>query len=194
MREDLIFELYKKNQSVFSLKELSLLFPQFSYKNLKRRLSYYVKSRKLERLRKGIYAKEQFNYFEFANKIYLPSYISLETVLEREGIIFQKYKVIFVISYLTRKIALGEQEIFYRKIKDSVLLSNVGIQKENYYSIATKERAFLDAIFLYRNYHFDNLKPLDWQKVNEIKKIFRSLTLDKRVEQYYQIFKKEYAG
>ncbi len=194
MNEDFIFELYKKGQTVFSLKELSLLFPQLSYKNLKRRLSYYVKSEKLKRLRKGFYAKQQFNYLELANKIYSPSYISLETVLEKEGIIFQKYKMIFVVSYLTRKVALINQEIYYRKIKDDVLLSNVGIKKENYYSTATKERAFLDAIFLYRNYHFDNLKLLDWEKVNEIKKIFRSPTLDNRVEDYYQTFKNEYAG
>lgn len=194
MKEDLIFELYKKHQSVFSLKELSLLFPQFSYKNIKRRLSYYVKSGKLKRLRQGIYAKEQFNYLELANKIYSPSYIGLETVLEREGIIFQKYKVIFVVSYLTRKVALDEQKIFYRKIKVGVLLNNIGIQKENYYSIATKERAFLDAVFLYKDYHFDNLKPLDWDKVMEIKKIYQSKILEERVEEYRQTFKKEYAG
>jgi hypothetical protein len=69
-----------------------------------------------------------------------------------------------VASYLTRKIKVGEQEIFYRKIKDEILLNNLGVEERNSYFIATKERAFLDAVFLYKDYHFDNLRPLDWEK------------------------------
>ncbi len=191
MNKNFLLEIYKKPQTIFSLKEISLLFPQLAYKNLKSKVSYFVGVGKLKRVRKGIYAKENFNPLELANKIYTPSYIGLETVLEQEGIIFQKYQTIFVASYLSRRIKVGEQEIFYRKIKNEILLNSLGIEEKNFYSIACKERAFLDAVFLYKDYHFDNLGPLDWEKVREIEKIYLSKILVKRVNQYYKIYKKD---
>lgn len=191
MNKDFILEIYKKPQTIFTLKEISLLFPQLPYKNLKSKLSYFVSVGKLRRLRRGIYARENFNILELANKIYTPSYISLETILEQEGIIFQKYQTIFVASYLSRRIKVGSQEIFYRKIKDKILLNNLGIEEKNFCFIASKERAFLDAIFLYKDYHFDNLRPLDWEKIKEIEKIYSSKVLVKRVNQYYRIYEQD---
>ncbi len=193
MNKNLILEIYKKPQTIFSLKEISLMFPEFAYKNLKSKLSYFVSTGKLKRVRKGIYAKENFNSLELANKIYTPSYISLETVLEKEGIVFQKYETIFVSSYLTRRIKVEDQEICYRKIKDEVLLNSLGVKEENSYFIASKERAFIDAVFIYKDYHFDNLRPLDWEKIKEIEKIYSSKTLVKRVIQYYKIYRKDNA-
>jgi len=191
MNKNFLLEIYKKPQTTFSLKEISLMFPQLSYKNLKSKLSYFVSVGKLKRVRRGIYVKEGFNPLELANKIYTPSYISLETVLEKEGIVFQKYQTIFVVSYLTRKIKVGEQEIFYRKIKNEILLNDLGIEEENFCFVASRERAFLDAIFLYKNYHFDNLRPLDWEKIKEMEKIYSNKALVKRVTQYYKIYKKD---
>jgi len=52
-------------------------------------------------------------------------------------------------------------------------------QKENYF-IATRERAFLDALYLYKNYYFDNLDVLDEKKVFEILKIYQNKTLEQR--------------
>jgi len=192
MDKDIIFELYRKESTVFTLKEITLLFPNLSYKTILNKLVYAIKTSRLKKIRKGVYVKNDFNFLELANKLYTPSYVSFETVLQKEGIIFQVYKTIFVASYLTRNIKLKENEIFYRKIKNEILLNKKGVEKINNYFIATKERAFLDAIFLYKNYHFDNLKPLNWEKIMELKKIYLSKTLEKRVNEYYQIFKEEY--
>lgn len=192
MAKDFLLELYKRPATVFTLREISLIFPQIPYRNLKSRLHYAVSVGKLQKLRKGVYVKDNFEPLELANKIYTPSYISLETVLVKEGIVFQKYVTIFVASYLTRRIKVGNQEIFYRKIKNAVLLNNLGIEEEGNYALASKERAFLDAIFLYRDYHFDNLKPLDWEKVREMSLIYASKALEKRVAEYYQIFRQEH--
>jgi len=86
---------------------------------------------------------------------------------------------------------VGGQEIFYRKVKNEVLLNSLGIEERNFYFIASKERAFLDSIFLYKDYYFDNLRPLDWDIVEEIKKIYSSKILEKRVAQYYKIYKRD---
>ena len=58
--------------------------------------------------------------------------------------------------------------------------------------MATLERAFLDAVYLYKNYHFDNLGTIDWEKVAELKKIYKSKAFEKRVEEYYMIYKEDY--
>jgi len=185
MKKDFILKIYKKPQTVFTLKELSVLFPEVSYKNLKRRASYFIKRGKIKRLRQGVYAKEKFEILEAANKVYTPSYISLETVFEKEGVVFQKYKTVFAVSYLTRRIKINGREIFYRKIKDEILLNSAGVEKTKGYFIASCERAFLDAVFLYKDYHFDNLEPINWEKARDLTKIYSNKALNKRVKEYY---------
>jgi len=192
-KKDFLLEIYKKDQSVFTLSEIAFLFPQISYPNLKRKISYYVKVGKILRLRKGIYGKENFDPFELANKIYTPSYISFETVLKKEGVVFQESSGIFVACYLTRKIKCGSIEIFYRKIKNEALTNLKGIEKMEGYFIATKERAFLDAVLVYKDYYFDNLSPLNWEIVFDLLKIYKSRALEKRTGQYFKIYKEENA-
>jgi hypothetical protein len=189
MNDDLIFTLYSRAETVFSFDEIAQIFPNLTNKSLRDRLHYFVATHKLMRLRQGIYAKHEFNKFEFANKIYTPSYVSLETVLFKAGVIFQVYKTIFLMSYLTRTIKLKDQEIQYRQISFEILTNMNGIRREIGYFVALPERAFLDAVYIYKNYHFDNLGGLNWEKVNEIKKIYKSKIFEKRVEKYFKIYK-----
>ena len=174
MEVDFVLTIYKRSETVFTTRDLSILFPQLPYPLLKRKLSYYASTGKILRLRRGIYAKENFDPLELVNKIYAPSYISLETVLKKDGIIFQEYDTIFCISYLTRKIKCAGYNISYKKIKDVILLNKKGIKKENNYFIASRERAFLDAVFLYKNYYFDNLNPIDWKEVFNLITIYEN--------------------
>ncbi len=191
MENSLILEIYKKNQTVFTFREISLLFPRIPYNNLKRKLSYYVKTGKLLRLRKGVYAKENFDSLELANKIYRPSYISLETVLKMAGIIFQEYETIFLASYLTRKVSCGGVKIYYRRLQPALLLNQAGIETKPNYSIASPERAFLDAIYLYKDYHFDNLSPLNWDKVRKLVSIYPTKAIERRVKEYFAIYQQK---
>lgn len=56
-------------------------------------------------MHKGTYARDKnYDQLEVVNTIFTLAYISLETVLGREGVIFQHYDQIFVISYLSREI------------------------------------------------------------------------------------------
>ena len=188
-QSDLMLTIYKKQQTVFSLKELTLLFPNIAYQNLKRRINYFVKVGKLKRPRRGLYAKENYSSWELANKIYTPSYISLETVLAQDGVIFQAYKSIFLVSYLSRRLSVDNNDYYYRKINESILYNKDGINLIDNCYVATKERAFLDAVFLYRDYHFDNLSSINWELVDDLVKIYKSKTLDKRIKEY-----KKYVG
>ena len=192
MANKILLSLFQKPQTVFTMQEIALLFPQIPYGSLKKRMSYYAKTGSIKKLFRGIYAKDQYDIFELANKIYAPSYISLETVLQRAGVIFQYYDSIFSVSYVSRTVKADGKTIVYRRLKKEILLNKQGIEEQENVVIASPERAFLDAVFLYRDYHFDNLSSLNWEKVMDLKEIYRSGVFQKRVEEYYQIFKKDH--
>ncbi len=185
MSRNFILKLYQQSQTVFSFTDLQLLFPQESPKSLQNRIHYAAKTNQLQNLRRGIYAKAKFKTLELANKIYTPAYISFETVLAQEDIVFQTYQTIFLASYLTRTITVNQQNFAFRKLKNSLLSSPQGLILKPHYTIATKERAFLDAVYLYGDYHFDNLRPLDWEKINNLTPIYQNQAFEKRVEKYY---------
>jgi len=189
---DIILKLYSNPSTVFTLDEISQLLPDIEYKKLKDRLYYFTKVAKVTRPRHGVYAKKDYNPLELANKLYKPSYISFETVLAKGGVVFQYYETIFVASYLTREIEVNGVKIQYRQIKGDVLTNPEGIEQKMGYFIATLERAFLDAVYLYKNYHFDNLGTVDWERVGKLKKIYGSFAFEKRVEEYYKDYREDY--
>jgi len=179
--------LLKSPKTVFSTKDIALLWGEQGEVNVRVRLSNYVKRGKLIRVHRGIYAKDKnYDRFELATRIYTPSYVSFETVLTRTGINFQYYGNIFVASYVTREIEAGGQKISFIRMKDYVLSNTIGIEHTNDISTATKERAFLDRIYISKDYHFDHLDVLDWDKVFEILPIYRNKRMDKKVQEYFK--------
>jgi len=188
MKNTLILDLYKSKNTVFSIKDIALLWGESNTELVKMRAYRYVKAGKLYSIKKGLYAKDKdYNKYEVATKIYTPAYVSFETVLGKAGITFQHYGQIFVASYLTREINADRQTYSFRKIKDSVLTNHAGIKQKENYSIAIPERAFLDVIYLNKNYHFDNLSVLDWDKVFEIIPIYTNKRMEKEVKAYQKI-------
>ena len=153
---------------------------------LKSRINYFVKKGVLTSLKKGLYAKNSgYEILEAANKIFTPSYISLETVLQRNGVTFQDYsKTIFVVSYQTREIKLGEYTVSFRKIKDEILTNSSGIINDDGYAMASTERAFLDRIYLSKNYFFDNLSAIDWERASKLLKIYNNRSMERRFKSY----------
>lgn len=193
MKNNIILSLYKRPQTVFTLREIALLFPEIPYVNLKKRMFYFSKSGAIKKLSRGVYAKDKFDILELANKLYTPSYVSLETVLQKAGVTFQYYESIFAVSYVSRTVEAGGHTIVYRRMKKGIFLNKQGIEEQGNVVIASPERAFLDAVYLYKNYHFDNLESLNWDKIMELKNLYQSRALDKRIEEYYQIYKEDNA-
>jgi len=185
MKKTLILDIYNSKNTVFSIKDIVLLWGESDAELVKMRVYRYVKVGKLYSIRKGFYAKDKnYNKNELATKIYTPSYISFETVLGRVGVTFQNYGQIFVASYLTREIIADGQTYSYRKIKESVLTNNAGIEHKDNYSVALPERAFLDLVYLNKNYHFDNLSVLNWNKIMEILPIYSNKRMEQEIKNY----------
>ncbi|HOW56394.1 MAG TPA: hypothetical protein PKZ12_00215, partial [Smithellaceae bacterium] len=144
-----ISAILKAKKTVFTFKDISLLWGLTDRKSAIAGINYYVSTGDLYRIRRGIYAKDKdYDKIELASRIYTPAYVSFETVLARAGIIFQYYGQIFVASYLTREIIIDGQTYIYRKIKDTVLTDAAGVLNQEGAAVATKERAFLDTIYI----------------------------------------------
>ena len=190
---DLLLEIYKRSETVFTVSMLEQLAGGVSGNRLRDRLRYYVRVGKLLRAVQGVYVKPGFEPLELGNKLYTPSYVSLETILLREGITFQAYfTTYFLISYLTRERKVGNYSYHYRRIKNSILTNTTGVVENNGVFEATKERAFLDALYIYKDYHFDNLGGLDWNKIRDWVELYESETMKARVESYYRDYQEEW--
>lgn len=187
MKNTSINAILRSSNTVFTFPELALLLGISHENTLAARIHYYIKTGALYPIRKGLYAKDKnYNPFELAVKIYTPAYISFETVLAQHGIIFQAYRPIFVASYLSRELECDDKQFIFKKIKSSMLTDMTGIVKKDHYFIADKERAFLDMIYLHKEYYFDHLNTIDWEICFERIHLYENKMMEKRLHQYYQ--------
>lgn len=178
-------KLYQSQKTVLTNKDLSLIWQETSPDNLKAKIAYYAKQGVLIRLTRGVFAKDKnYNPKELATSIYRPSYISFETVLRETGVIFQHYDTIFVAGSWPRTLVIDKTRITFRKLKDTVLYNSAGVNNTGDYSIASRERAFLDTIYLFPRYYFDNLRSIDWEKCFDLVKIYNNQQLIKRLKEY----------
>ena len=152
-----------------------------------KRLSYNLKNKKLITIRKGIYTFpriiESFSendFFSIANKVYSPSYISFETVLQKEWIIFQYDSSIKVACKYNKSLHIETIKLNcdFFKLPNEIFTEIQWIKHENWYDIATKERAFCDTIYRSPNFYFDDLSWLDWNNVVGIWKIYENYKKD----------------
>lgn len=182
LRNQLLLDLYKDKASVFTMQGIAMAYGQGLERNtIKNRMISYVKKGEIINPRKGIYAKPGYDEKELACLLYTPSYISLEYVLQRAGIIFQYSDEITSVGNLSRSVEIDGKVYRYRKIKGEILIDTAGIIREGNVNIATQERAFLDTLYLNSNYYFDNPISLDKQKVLSLLPIYNSKTLEQRV-------------
>lgn len=182
MGTDFIFEIYKDKRTVFSLHEIALLVNESDFGRLKQRINYFVTRGKLKNIRRGVYAKDNYSPEELSCKIYTPSYISLEYVLQKAGMIFQYTSQITIVSYLSRIITVDGFSLRFRKIKNDILYNTNGIVMfDNGINIATPERAFLDLLYLNKEVHLDSEHSLKEDIVYNLLSIYQSKQLNKMV-------------
>ncbi|MFC2119404.1 hypothetical protein ACFLSY_12255 [Bacteroidota bacterium] len=184
---NIILAIYQDIRTVFRLIDIAILVGETNFQSLNKKLNYYVRTAKLNNPRKGIYTKTKYNPEELACNIYTPSYISLEFVLQKAGVIFQYDSSITSVSYLRRNIEVEGQAYNYHKIKGEILVNVAGIlQQNNNINIASPERAFLDMLYLNANYYFDNLNPLNSKTVFKLLPIYQSKAMTSRLTKLLQ--------
>lgn len=189
-QDNLLVKLYQSPKTVFTIKDIALLWTENDYNNLRAKVAYYAKNGGLIRLRNGIYAKDKnYNVRELATSLMTPSYISFETALRDGGVIFQHYDSIFATGSRSREIKCDGRTFIYRQLRKEILYNPMGIVNDKGIAIASKERAFLDTIYLFKEYHFDNLSSMNWETCFELANIYKNKELIKRLKRY----QKQYA-
>lgn len=127
-------------------------------------IAYATRSGQLHKITKGVYSLgQEYSKLELANKLRRPSYISLYTILQEKGVVFQPYSSIFVVNRRSQEIELEGQNYIYRKIKDDILLNPLGIEVVDEVSKATLERAICDKLYLDGLEYFDNIRDVNWE-------------------------------
>ena len=89
-------------RTVFTLPSIIVDTQEEDMSKLTKRLHYYKKKGVLRSLRKGLYAKWDYNEQEVACSLYTPCYLSLEYVLQRAGVIFQYDECLTCVSFWIR--------------------------------------------------------------------------------------------
>ncbi len=188
-------QLVKSKKTVFSTNDLAKLFLVKNRNYLKTVISRLCQRGDLMRIGRGFYALDRdFNSWELANKLKVPSYVSLETVLQKRGVIFQDYgQTVFSISdnSLRKKVAGWTFE--YSKIKETVLANPLGVERESGVWVATVERALCDRIYLTPGYYFDNLRGLNLELLSSLSQIYNKRTKKEILEIINQLKKQNYA-
>ena len=157
------------NQTLFTTSEIAQILNVNNKDKLYSFLKYANTNGDLIRITRGIYSlSNKFSKLELGNKLRQPSYISLYTILQKNGVIFQNYETIYLISNRSETKKIGDYEFNYKKIKDKILYNNLALVNENSVMLATSERAICDLIYLGFDYYFDNLRKVDFELIKRL--------------------------
>lgn len=186
----------KSRHYIFSLNDVFKYFPESTNKTIQNQLQSWTNKGLLLRLKNGVY-KIQFPEggpdlpdLYIANKIYEPSYVSLETALSFYSIIPEVAAQ--VISVTTRQTKLFRNKIGsfkYVSCKNDAYLGYKIINYENFkVYIAEQEKAVVDFIYFKLKYgesidiaieRFDKklMKKLSWKKIFDYARKYNNKTL-----------------
>jgi len=193
---DLISELKKNKLIVFSLRDIENLFPEENLKTLKNNLSRWVKMDYLQRLRKNLYefiepgSESSISDLYVGNKLYIPSYISLETALSIYSLIPDIAAQVTSLTTLpTREFKNRHGLFFYRSCQKKAFTGYKLMQFEGVkILIADKEKALVDFIYFSLRQkeplNFDEervergfIKKLNWSKALRYARLFNNRTV-----------------
>lgn len=140
-----------KRFAVFSLADIKKIDSNFH----RRRLNEWQEKGYIKKVIRGFYIFSDFELsehilFEIANKIYKPSYISLETALSYYHLIPESvYSVTSVSTRRTYNFKTALAEFSYRTIKPDLFFGfDLVNYNEKHFKIASPEKAVLDYFYI----------------------------------------------
>jgi len=157
-------DLQKKLKlNLFTLLDVLMLFPQENEHLIKIQLWRFSQKGLITQIKRGIYCMtpEAIDEFELANKLYQPSYISLETALNYYGLIPDIPQSIISVTLTTSKKIENKFGTFhYVKIANELFFGFQTVKSgksHSYFNIAIKEKSLLDYFYARR---FRSVKDL----------------------------------
>jgi len=186
-------KLSESNILIFSPREFQRIFDVTPFATSKF-INQYVQKKFFLKLKNGLYclALVEPNLFVIANKIYQPSYISLETALAFYNIIPEKtYSITSISSKDTRSFMAMDQDFSYNKIKKSLFTGYVLAEQNNEkFLIAEPEKALMDYLYYAVRKKSEingriNISQLSKKKTKQWQKIFNDSLIDNLISKLY---------
>jgi len=190
--------LRRNKVSIFSLRDIENMFPVANVATIKNNLTNWRKKGYIERLKRDLYAcvepvlESEIPDFYIANKLYAPSYISLETVLSFYNIIPEiAAQVTSVTTKPSREFKNRHGVFIYRSCKKRAFTGYRIVSYEGHkVLIADREKALVDFLYFklrhgqsidFEEERFDEdvLKGIEWRKAEEYAEVFNKVTLNK---------------
>lgn len=202
---------FKKNLekfTIFSINDIKKIDSGF-YRS---RLNDWQKKGYIKKIRRGFYAfsdikLDERQIFLMANKIYSPSYVSLDTALGSYGLIPEGvYSVTSISTRKTKEFDTTLGSFFYRNVKSQIFFGySLARSGDQEYKIAEIEKAVLDYFYLNPamsdedsftewRFNFREFKAgADMEKFQKYLKAFGNEKMAKRVERFLTFMEKENA-
>lgn len=193
-----------KEFTVFSLSDIVRIDRNFH----RRRLNEWQNKGYIEKIIKGYYIFSDLELnenilFKIANKIYSPSYISLEMALSFYHLIPESvYSITSVSTRRTYRFTTTIAEFSYRSIKPDLFVGyNLVSYNNKHFKIATIEKAVLDYFYLHPDVKTKSdflslrmnkdvfFKEVDEEKQYVLLEKFAQKTLRKRVLTFWEFMK-----
>ncbi|MBI5700360.1 hypothetical protein HZC34_00730 [Candidatus Saganbacteria bacterium] len=149
--EELYKKLTKNQLYVFSFRDLKRLFPKESPRTLKFQVYFWKKKGWLRAIRRGFYEiaypeRKNIPDMFIANRLYEPSYVSLETALSTYSIIPE---VAIGVTSVTTKATRRFGSFVYRTVRPKAFTGYRIIKEQGFdIKIAEPEKALIDYLYL----------------------------------------------
>jgi len=179
--------LAEKQLKIFTPLDIQRIF-NVSYETARKFILRYVKEGFIIKLKKGLYSLENYlpSELEIANRVFGPSYVSLEYALMFYNIIPDTvYTITSVNTKSTREFVINNISYTYRKIKKNAFTSYLRKSIDgNVVLIAEAEKAFVD---LGQKVIYDRIDvgKLSKNKLIDYAKLFQRKSLVKLVNKIY---------
>lgn len=189
--------LQRNNYFIFSREDLKSIFPQTKNKTLQNQLNLWIKKGYIAKLKRSVYELLHRGNVEIpdlyiANKLYQPSYISLETALSLYGFIPEvAAQVTSVTPKISRRFKNKYGLFIYRSIQPSAYQGYNLIEYSNFkIFLAEKEKALVDFFYFKaregQKIDFKKLrlnedilkKDFNWQRAVKYARLFNFKTAD----------------
>ena len=184
--------LRERGFKIFTPREFAQIFTT-SKISAQKFLERYTKKGVFLRAKKGLYIFEfePAEEFLFANKIYSPSYISLESALSLYHLIPETvYAVTSITTKPTREFSIGERLFEYRKIKLKAFTGYIPQKIGGEISlVATPEKALVDYLYFVSlgkkslNERLD-LREVDFTQVKRYARLFENKKLERIINDF----------
>jgi len=168
-----INKLLQASTKLFHTQDLALLWGISNRNTLYTQIKRYVQKGLLHQIHKGFYSSVPVNQI---NPVLLGigylhnyAYLSTESILADNGVIFQQSPYITLVSTVSRKFSIVDYQYLVRKLRSKFLFNPLGLIFQNGYYQATLERAIADLLYYFPAKQFDN-RMINWAKVKAIQK------------------------